>query len=94
MSENIYKTFEKDPDGKLDYQNNWEVELRSDTISSSEWEVEDSGITIESETNTTTTATVVVSGGEDGNDYVIVNKIELASGNEDARRIKFKVCKQ
>lgn len=94
MADKIWKTFEKDPDAVLDYQNNWVLELNSDTIVSSAWTVEDSGIAIESSSNTTTTATVIVSGGENGSSYVVSNHVIMASGNEDTRRIKFKICDQ
>jgi len=94
MSDKIYKTFEKDPDGKLDYQNNWELEISPDTITESTWESEDGGLTLSDEANTDYTATVTVAGGNDGESHVAANHIVRASGLEDTRRIRFNICKQ
>jgi len=81
MTETVYT---KDPDAKLDYQVNWSNWLGIDTISSSTWVIED-GITKVSDTNTTTTATVWLSGGTSGETYAITNRIQTAGGRIDDR---------
>lgn len=72
-------TYPKDPDETLDYIINWAVHLGSDTISSSSWVAED-GITIDSDTNTTTTATVWLSGGTLKAYYLVTNTIITDGG--------------
>jgi YD repeat-containing protein len=52
---------------------------RATTISSSTWTV-DAGLTKDTSSNTTTTATIKVSGGVDGQDYLCTNEVVLANG--------------
>lgn len=82
--------FVKDPDAILDYQVNWSAWLSGDTIQTSTWQAE-SGITIDSDSNTTTAATVWLSGGAAGNTYDVTNHIVTAAGREDDRTIQIKV---
>lgn len=72
----------KDPTAVLDYQFLWTPWLDSDTIQSSDMSVPPE-ITLETETNTTTTATVWLSGGTAGETYRIVNTIETAGGRTE-----------
>jgi hypothetical protein len=83
-------TFIKDPDAVLDYVFDWSSWLGTDTISVSAWTA-DSGLTVDSSTNTTTTATVWLSGGTAGEVYEVVNHITTAAGREDDRTMKIKV---
>ncbi len=72
----------KDPDETKDFLINWAIRLTSldsDTISSSSWVAED-GITIDSDTNTTTTATVWLSGGTIKEFYLVTNTIVTDGG--------------
>ena len=80
--------FVKDPDAVLDYGNNWAAWLSdvSDTIATSTWAAE-TGITIDSETETTTAATVWLSGGTVGDSYDVTNSIVTAAGRKDDRTI-------
>lgn len=80
------KTFWKDPDSVLDYVIDWSDWLDGDTISTSSWSV-DSGITLESDTNTTTTATAWLSGGTVGETYQCRNRIVTAGGRTVDRSI-------
>ena len=80
----------KDPDAILDYVLDWTDWLDSDTISSSAW-TSTTGITIDSDTNTTTTATVWLSGGATGSDYDVTNHIVTSAGREDDRTITIKI---
>lgn len=81
---------DKDPSANLDYKIDWELWLAGDTISSSQWTVA-TGVTKGSETNTTTTATVWISGGTAGSRYTITNRITTAAGRIDERSIILRV---
>ena len=78
--------FYKDPDAVLDYTIDWETWLDSDTISTSTWTVP-SGITKASDTNTTTTTTIWLSGGTAGTSYDLLNRVVTAGGRTDDRTI-------
>ena len=82
--------FLKDPEGVLDYQIDWSSWLDEDAISSSSWTVP-TGITEDSSTNDTTTATIWLSGGTLGEDYEITNRIVTAGGRTEDRTITIKV---
>lgn len=77
--------FTKDSDSVLDYQIDWSTWLDTDTIVTSTWTV-DSGITKDSNSNTTTTATIWLSGGTVGT-HACTNHIVTAGGREDDRTI-------
>lgn len=65
----------KDPNAVLDYAISWVNWLgASETISSSTWVI-DSGITKDSDSSDSTTATVWLSGGEVGATYTVTNRI-------------------
>lgn len=67
--------FTKDPDDVLDYSFDWSAWLAtSETISTSDW-TPSAGIVVDSETNTTTTTTVWLSGGTAGQPYTVTNRI-------------------
>lgn len=78
--------FYKRAAGVLDYTENWATWLGSDTISTSTW-VAETGITIDSETETDTTAIVWLSGGTVGNVYTVTNTIITAAGRTQTRTI-------
>ena len=80
------QSFNKDPDAKLDYQIDWSTWLGTDTISTSSWAV-DTGLTKVSESNTTTTATVWLSGGTLNQEYSAINTVVTAAGRTDQRTI-------
>jgi len=79
-------TWEKDPGALLDYTVDWELWLSSDTIATSSWSA-DTGITVVTSTNDTTSATVWLSGGTAGTVYDVVNRIVTAGGRTDDRTI-------
>jgi hypothetical protein len=86
--------FDKDPDAVLDYQLDWSDWLPDgDTIATSVWSVP-VGLTEDSDTNTTTTATVWLSGGTAGTEYQVANTITTADGRTDERTIKIKVVER
>lgn len=78
--------FQKDPDAVLDYLVDWTKWLGTDSIDTSDW-ILPAGITEDSSTNTTTTATIWLSGGTPGVSYSIVNRITTAAGRTDDRTI-------
>ena len=66
----------KDPDSVLDFTHDWSDWLTgSEVISTSTWTVSPTGLTIDSESETTTAATVWVSAGNVGEVYVLTNQI-------------------
>ena len=73
----------KTPGATLDFQQDWSDWLASgDTIASSSWSVE-TGLTVDSESDTTTTATAVISGGTAGKVYKVENSIVTANGLDE-----------
>ena len=84
------KRWDKDPDAVLDYAINWATWLDTDTISTSTWTVE-SGLTKDSDTKTTTIATIWVSGGTLATSYSGVNHIVTAAGREEDRTVMWDV---
>ena len=87
------RVFQHDPDADLDYTIDWESWLDSDTIATSTW-VADSGITIESDSNTSTTTTVWISGGTAGSSYKATNHIVTAAGRAEDRTITLRVAEK
>ena len=78
--------FVKDPNAILDYSIPWTAWLASDTIASSTWTVP-TGITNTLATNSTTTATIWLSGGTVGTEYALVNRIVTAGGRTQDQTI-------
>ncbi len=87
------RIFVKDPNAVLDYVLDWGAWLVSDTISTSNWTVP-SGITKDSSTNTTTTATIWLSGGTAGEEYLLINRITTAAGRTEDRTIQITVIQK
>lgn len=74
----------KRPNAVLDYTLDWSDFLDTDTIATATWTV-DAGLTKDSSSNTTTTSTVWLSGGTEGEVYAGVGKIVTAAGRTDER---------
>jgi hypothetical protein len=89
----MVKQFTKDPSATLDYTIDWSNWLGTDTISTSTWTVPN-GLTKESDSNTTTTATVWLSGGTVGEIYTVTNHIVTTSGREDDRSIRIAMAQR
>ena len=85
-------SYKKDPNAILDYTFDWGPYLLplTDTISSVTWVVS-SGITTSSPTNTTTTATVFVTGGVLDTTETLTCRITTAGGRTDDRTISLKI---
>ena len=86
------KRYTKDPASVLDYTIDWGTNwlAAGETISTSAWTVE-SGITKDSDSNTTTTATVWLSGGTAGTVYTVTNRITTSAGRTAERSLYIKV---
>lgn len=69
----------KDPDEILDYAINWSARLVDDTIATSTWTVPD-GIATTANTSTTTTTTIWLSGGTEGQRYRVLNRVTTTAG--------------
>lgn len=84
----------KDPGALLDYTRDWTAWLSAgETISTSQWIVP-AGLTLENQTNTTTKATVWLSGGTVRTLYQITNRITTNQGRTDDRSIWIYVTEQ
>lgn len=83
----------KDPNEVKDYSLDWSDLLgASDTITSSTWTVsEGSGLTIGSDSNTTTATIVWLSAGTDGTNYSLVNQVVTAGGRTYDQTVRLKV---
>lgn len=73
----------------LTYVVNWAAILGTETVSSSIWEAEDSGLVIAGESTTTTTTSARLSG--DPGRYRAVNRITTSSGDTHERYIDLTV---
>lgn len=82
--------FTKDPDAVLDYSFDWSAWLVSDTISTSTWTA-GTGITIDSNSSTTTVTTVWLSGGTASVAYTVTNRIVTAASRTDDRSLTINV---
>lgn len=80
----------KDPDEVLDYSIDWSGRLGADTISTSTWTVPD-GITKDSDDKSTTTTTLWLSGGTEGETYSFLNRIVTAGGRTMDQTVKLKI---
>jgi hypothetical protein len=82
MADSDFLEFEqsKDPDDVKDYLFDWSAWLGDeDTIETSTF-ILPAGLTADSDSNTTTTATIWISGGTIGNTYKVLNRIVTAGG--------------
>lgn len=86
--------YNKDPDAVLDYSVDWAAWLGADTIATSTWPVVPAGITKDSDTNDTTSATIWLSGGTAGQTYQITNRIVTAGGRTDDRTITIQIVEK
>lgn len=80
----------KDPDSTVDYEWDWSDWLEGDTIASVVWVVP-AGITQTTQSNTTTAATIWLSGGTDGTTYEVTCRITTAAGRTADRSARIPV---
>lgn len=71
--------YTKDPNDTIDFAFNWKPRLDGDTIDTATFVLPD-GLTSVSTSNTTTTATIFVSGGSEGQTYRITSRVVTAGG--------------
>lgn len=88
--------FEKDPNDVLDYGLDWALWLNSDTITASSWSIsgEDTELVQDSDSNTTTTTEVWLSGGSAGVTYAVANHITTTAGRESDRTLLITVVQR
>lgn len=83
--------YTKDPQAVLDWKFDWSSWLQAaETISTSTMTAS-VGLTVDSSSNTTTSATAWVSGGSAGQPYTLANKIVTNQGRTDERTITIRV---
>jgi len=83
---------EQTPTESLDWTINWAARgLGSDVITSSGWSQSSSDFAISETSNTITTATFWLTGGNAGNSYSITNTIQTSGGREMQETITF-IC--
>ena len=80
----------KDPNEVLDYVVDWSERLSGDTIANSSWTMPP-GITKDSDSRTTTTTTIWLSGGTIGESYSMVCRIVTAGGRTMDQTCKIKI---
>lgn len=87
-------TYYKDVDAVLDFGIDWSSWLDAgETISTSTYTV-GTGITKDSDSNTTTASTVWLSGGTEGSSYIITNEIVTSDSRTDQRSFTVKVVER
>lgn len=85
----------KDPDEIRAYVIDWSDHLGSDAISTSAWTVVSGSVSVSgSPTNTTTTATVKLTGGTIGETVELLNRITTAGGETLDQSIRVRVRKR
>ena len=84
----------KDPNAVLDYQWDWSSWLPSDDAIASATITADAGLTVNSSSNTESTATAWLSGGADGQSYRVTCRIVTADGRTDDRTITILIRQQ
>ena len=86
----VTQAYIKSDNEVLDYVVDWSNWLGADTISTSVWNAE-VGITQDSETETTTTATIWLSGGTNNSTYLVTNQIVTVAGRTAERSFRITI---
>ena len=91
-------SFVKDPDAILDYSVDWAQWLAAspvDTIQTSSFAVIDGGtLSVQTDTTSTTRATVWLQGGTVGESYRVTNTITTAAGRTAERTITLNIVER
>lgn len=89
---------DKDPDDVDAFQIEWTDRLTTETIVTSTWTIDPATgttpLTEDSSSNTTTRTTIWLSGGDDGEDYELTNRITTTGGRTLDQTVKLKVRSQ
>lgn len=82
----------KDPNEVVDYDLKWDDQMTADTdtLATSNWTVP-SGLTRDSQSNTTTRTKVWLSGGTTGETYTLLNRVTTAGGRTFDQSMKLKM---
>lgn len=83
-------TYTKEPTSVTEYEIDWSVWLNGRTIVTSTWTVE-AGITEDSEANTSTVASIILSGGTWGESYIATNHIVASDSEEEENSITIRI---
>lgn len=83
----------KDPGESRAYAIDWSDHLGSATIQTSTWVVESGSVTAGSESETTTVATVLLTGGTVGDESELTNTITTSAGETLKQSIRVRVRK-
>ena len=98
----VLKTFIKDPDASLIYAFDWANGGPNDASADDDGWLQGAVITASSfilptdltnliDTNDDTTASIKISGGKEGKNYTVANRISTDGGETDDRSIRIKV---
>jgi hypothetical protein len=82
----------KDPKAIQSFTRSWAQELDGATISTSVWDGD--GLGVDSNTNTTSNVTVVLSGGTKGRQYAAENTITTSGGETLVKSLVVSVAEQ
>jgi len=80
----------KRPTSVLDYEIDWTLWLDGDTLATCEWDVP-AGITKISDVNDTVKTIIWLSGGTDGENYSLLNRITTSLGRAESKEMIVKV---
>ena len=86
-------TIPKDPDAVLDYVFNWSAWLENGETISSHTITVGSGITKDSDSESSGIVTIWLSGGTHGNDYLVECEVVTSMGRTDERSINIR-CRE
>lgn len=86
--------FVKDPDDELDYKFDWSNWLATGETISSYTITTETGLTKDSDSESSGVVTVWLSGGTAGNDYDVACKITSSAGRVKERTMTFRVKNQ
>ncbi len=88
--------FLKDPDARLDYTFNWADWLKDDAIQLSSWFIAGptAEVTIVTQTNTASVATVWLEGGVSGNKVTVTNRITTIGNRIDDRSMEITIMQK
>jgi len=81
------RVYRKDPDEIQSFQIDWSKWLKTDTISSST--VDSDGLTIDSNSDTNTTTTFTISGGN--GKYCVITRVVTAAGLKEEKVVIIRV---
>lgn len=91
MASPYLKHFDKDPQAVLDYTFDWTTWLNGDVIAGVPVVTVQTGLMLNSQTNSTTRVTVWLSGGTAGTSYTVACRIMTAAGRTDERTVLVRV---